>query len=105
MTENENEEYLSAGEAAAYLARKWGIPSYKASAFKTLRYRWDIQPAIVTSNASLWRKSDLDKIPKPDRTRARGAKTKRKDEDGEGSTSSVTYAFSSQARAALGATA
>lgn len=66
---SENEEYLSAGEAAAYLAKKWGMPSYKASAFKTLRYRWNIQPAIVTSNASLWKKSDLDSIPKPTRGR------------------------------------
>lgn len=84
MTENhdEEEEYLSAGEAAQFLAQQWGVPDYKRSAFKMLRYRWGLEPDILTSNASLWKKSRLKQIPKPDRNRPRRQK-KRNHSPGE----------------------
>ena len=80
---DEHEELLEAGEAAEYLAKKWKIEHYSIDAFKMLRHRWGLQPVLLTKNASLWRKSDLDKIPKPDRNRPRpGRRKKRGNEDG-----------------------
>lgn len=105
MTEDQEEKYLSAGEAATYLSQKWGLPSYKASALKTLRYRWGISPAFTTSNASLWKKSDLDKIPRPTRGRPRGAKKQDNNEGEEGKSSSVTCRPSSYNALSLGASA
>jgi hypothetical protein len=71
-----NEEFLEAGEATQYLAKKWGIKSYSTSAFKMLRARWGIEPAFKSSNGTFWRIKDLDAIPKPDRTKPRGKRTK-----------------------------
>lgn len=85
----EEKEFLEASEAANYLAERWGLPSYSAEAFKMLRHRWNIHPAIKTSNATLWRKSDLDKIEKPDRSRSRGKRIKVEDEEDGFSTSVI----------------
>jgi hypothetical protein len=66
MTENEK-EYYDAGEAVIYLAKKWGMKSYSVDAFKMLRHRRGIKPDIEAKTASLWKKSTLDTIEKPDR--------------------------------------
>lgn len=71
------EELLAGAEAAKYLAEKWGIASYSPTAFRMLRKRWKIAPDLVIPGnpVPLWRKSTLDKIPKPDRTRPRSRTT------------------------------
>lgn len=67
-----NEELLEANEAVKYLARRWGIESYSLEAFRMLRFRNpDIKPALSSRTSSFWRKSDLDLIPKPDRSKPR----------------------------------
>lgn len=76
MNENNPNELLTAGEAAEYLAQRWGRESYSQTAFKMLRHRWNLQPAHHAGNATLWRRSDLDKIPEPDRSKPRGRRTK-----------------------------
>ena len=78
MTEHQEEEQLiDASEAVRYLAQKWEIPSYSMDAFKQLRLRRHIKPALASKTATFWRKSDLDLIPKPDRHKARGPRTNR----------------------------
>lgn len=64
-------DYYTAGEAARYLAQKWGIESYSTTAFRLLRWRWKIQPDMHLGNASLWKQETLDAIPKPDRSKPR----------------------------------
>lgn len=78
MTEK---DYLTAGEAAKYLAKKWGIESYSTSAFRLLRWRRHLQPDIDAGTASLWKKETLDAIEKPDRSRPRPARKKKPEED------------------------
>jgi hypothetical protein len=79
-----DEELLSAGEAAAYLANKWGRPSYSTTALRMLRHRWNLKPVFLSSkNASFWRKSDLDAIPEPDRHRPRKRRTKQEPQEEE----------------------
>jgi hypothetical protein len=71
------EQLIDASEATRYLAQKWGIPSYSMDAFKQLRLRHHIKPALSSKTATFWRKSDLDQIPKPDRSRPRGKRVKK----------------------------
>src|SRR5579885_916653 len=63
----EEKEYYDAGEAVVYLAKRWGMESYSVDAFKMLRHRRGIKPDIEAKTASLWKKSTLDTIEKPDR--------------------------------------
>jgi hypothetical protein len=70
-------DYYTAGEAAQYLAKKWGIESYSTTAFRLLRWRWELQPDMHLGNASLWKQETLDAIPKPDRSKPRPKKEKR----------------------------
>ncbi len=69
-------DYYTAGEAAQYLAKKWGIESYSTTAFRLLRWRWGLQPDMHLGNASLWKQETLDAIPKPDRSKPRPKKEK-----------------------------
>ena len=69
-------DYYTAGEAARYLAQKWGIESYSTTAFRLLRWRWHIHPDMHLGNASLWKQETLDAIPKPDRSKPRPRKGK-----------------------------
>jgi hypothetical protein len=71
-------DYYTAGEAAQYLAKKWGIESYSTTAFRLLRRRWELQPDMHLGNASLWKQETLDAIPKPDRSKPRPKKEKRR---------------------------
>ena len=75
MSEN-MDEILEANDAVKYLAERWGIKTYSLEAFRMLRARYGIQPALRSKTATFWRKSDLDAIPKPDRTRPRGPRKK-----------------------------
>lgn len=81
MSKNERpDDLLTAGQAAQYLAEKWGIESYSTDAFRMLRHRWGLKPAILISeNATLWRRSDLDSIPKPSRNNPRPRAKKSKE--------------------------
>ncbi len=85
MTEN-HEELMDSKQAVDYLIKKWGIESYSLGAFRALRFRWKIQPALAVHAATFYRKSDLDKIPKPDRKRKRGSHKK---DEGNASGSSM----------------
>ena len=69
-------EYLTSGEAATYLARKWGIESYSTTAFRLLRHRWKFQPDLIAGKVLLWKPETLDKIPKPDRSKPRPKRKK-----------------------------
>ena len=69
-------DYYTAGEAAQYLAKRWGIESYSTTAFRLLRRRWNLQPDMHLGNASLWKQETLDAIPKPDRSKPRSKKGK-----------------------------
>ena len=73
------EDFLEANDAVKYLAKRWGIESYSLEAFRMLRYRHHIKPALSSRTSTFWRKSDLDKIPKPDRHKARGPRLKKSD--------------------------
>ena len=77
------EELIDASEAVKYLAERWGMPSYSLDAFKQLRLRHKIKPALSSRTSTFWRKSDLDKIPKPDKSNPRGKRVKKND-GGEG---------------------
>ena len=77
-------ELMDAPQAVQYLAQKWGIESYSVAAFKTLRHRWKLQPALASPKATFWRKSDLDKIPKPSRSNPRPLRRRLKKTDGGG---------------------
>ncbi len=90
----QDEELLEAGEAAKYLADKWGIPEYSTDAFKMLRRRWNLKPAHLAGNATLWRKSDLDKIPKPQKGRRKGEKGETEGGDTSPSSSVARIRFS-----------
>ncbi len=71
------DDLLSAGEAAEYLAKRWGRQEYKTTAFKQLRHRWGLEPALKTENATLWRRRDLENIPEPSRNRPRPSRKKK----------------------------
>lgn len=81
QTPESPDDLLTAGEAAAYLAKRWGRDTYKATAFKQLRIRWGLTPAVILPNATLWRRGDLDMIPEPDRGKPRPSRRKKKPED------------------------
>ena len=72
-----NEELIDASEAVKYLAERWGMPSYSLDAFKQLRLRHKIKPALSSKTSTFWRKRDLDKIPKPDRSNPRRKRSKK----------------------------
>lgn len=76
-------ELLDGREAAQYLARKWGMESYSIDAFRMLRYRYQIKPALSSKTATFWRTSDLDLIPKPSRNNPRPKRAKKNDEGDE----------------------
>lgn len=81
--EPKDEPLMDANEAAEYLAKRWGLESYSIDAFKQLRMRRkDIQPDLAARRATFWKKSTLDKIEKPDRSRPRGPRQKKDDSDG-----------------------
>jgi hypothetical protein len=71
--------YFSAGEAAKYLAKKWGMESYSTAAFQQLRLRHVLEPDFKLAKDTLWLPETLDKIPKPSRNNPR--KKKPPDED------------------------
>lgn len=77
-----SEELLDVNEAVKYLAERWGIESYSLVAFRSLRFRYDIKPALASKTATFWRKSDLDQIPKPSKSNPR-PKRKRQSEDSD----------------------
>ncbi len=88
MPDNEEtriEDLLNSEQAVEYLAKKWKLETYSKGAFRALRFRlnhdkdWNIEPALSTRTAAFWRKVDLDRIPKPDRTRTRGPRKKNDD--------------------------
>lgn len=79
LTEEEEKLY-TAGEAAQYLAEKWGIKSYSTTAFRLLRRRWELKPDRLINNASLWKKETLDAIPKPDRSKPRPKRKKKSEQ-------------------------
>lgn len=87
MTEHEEDTLMEVGEAVIYLAKKWGMQSYKVSAFKTLRYRWGIEPDFSARKTTFWRRSTLDRIPKPDRNKSRGPRKRVKDAEEDSSSS------------------
>lgn len=91
MTDHEpdsHDELMEAREAAEYLAKKWGLEHYSIDAFKQLRYRWNLEPALKGRRSTWWRKSQLDVIPKPDRTKPRQRRKKTEDSQEEPGTSS-----------------
>lgn len=75
----DSEELLDANEAVKYLAERWGIESYSLVAFRSLRFRYNIKPALASKTATFWRKSDLDQIPRPSKSNPR-PKRKRQSE-------------------------
>lgn len=81
MSNYEEQELLEANEAVKYLAERWGIPSYSLNSFRVLRHRFQIKPALSSRTSTFWRKSDLDRIPKPDRTKPRGPRKAKKTDD------------------------
>lgn len=70
------DDLLSAGEAARYLAKKWGRESYSVEAFRMLRHRWGLKPAEQFGTETKWRRGDLDKIQEPDRSKPRPRRKK-----------------------------
>lgn len=85
---SDQEEWLEASDAAQYLAEKWGIPSYSTEALKKLRQRRGLQPGLSGKTSTFWRKSELDQISKPDRSRPRGPRKKKGHAEGEDASSS-----------------
>ena len=83
------EDLLDSEQAVQYLAKKWKMESYSKGAFRALRFRLNhetdlnIQPVLATKTATFWRKSDLDRIPKPDRTQPRGPRAKKNNDEGD----------------------
>jgi hypothetical protein len=76
------EDLLTAGQAAAYLAKRWGRPKYSTSAFKQLRHRKNLRPAVyIEANSTLWRRGDLDLIPEPSRSNPRPRRRKKQSLD------------------------
>jgi hypothetical protein len=95
MSDSDDQELLEANEAVKYLAEKWGISSYSLVAFRSLRFRYNIKPALSSKTSSFWRKSDLDRIPKPDRSKPRGKRKSKEDGDEESRSSSVVLMHTS----------
>lgn len=91
MTDSDDNRLLEASEAVKYLAERWGVESYGIVAFRSLRFRHNIQPTLQAKNTTFWKKSDLDQIPKPDRSRPRGKRTRKSDTSKEGNSSSVRF--------------
>lgn len=87
MTKNDD-ELLDSRSASEYLAQKWGLDQWSLPAFKMHYKRWgkqlDIRPAAASRSATFWRKSELDKFPKPDRNRSRPGRRKKSDDEPEG---------------------
>jgi len=72
------DDLLTAGEAAKYLAKRWGRKDYTTVAFRQLRHRWNLKPAMLfQENLSLWRRGDLDGIPEPSRSNPRPSRRKK----------------------------
>lgn len=71
---NENpDDLLTPQEAIEYLKKIWGLKSYNANSFRQYRFRHKVRPSIEMPNASMWRRRDLDKLPRTDvRKRSRG---------------------------------
>lgn len=85
---DQKKEYYTAREAAQYLAKKWGIESYSADAFRLLRWRAEqagqgIEPDLDLGNGSLWKAETLDTIPKPDRSKPRPTRRKNRTEEAQ----------------------
>lgn len=80
MSDEEKDNLLEAGEAAEYLAARWGIPHYSTDNFKKLRIRQGLKPTIRGKKTTLWSKAELDKIPRPSRGRRRIKKNETKDD-------------------------
>ncbi len=78
---SEFDDLLDGTQAAQYLAERWGIASYSVAAWRMLRYRYHIKPAFSSRNSTFWRKSDLDKIPQPNRHNPRPKRARKKAED------------------------
>lgn len=84
MKREGEKEYLTAREAAKYLAERWGFQSYSVIAFRVYRNRLGIEPDLSAENASLWRRETLDKIPKPrPKGRPRGTTQQHEKDDTE----------------------
>lgn len=88
---SDNPEFLTASEAVKYLAERWGIEEYSLEAFRALRFRLHIKPAFGSNNSTFWRKSDLDNIEKPDRSKPRGPRKKNASSDALEEVSEGTY--------------
>jgi len=82
MSENP-EDLLTTQQAVEYLKKRWGLKSYNVNSFRQYRYRRKIKPSIEMPNASMWRRGDLDQMPRPDVTkRSRGDLEDRLDSPG-----------------------
>lgn len=79
------DDQLASKQAAEYLSKKWGIP-YSVDAFRQHRYRlkkrgeYVPKPVAPQPNSSLWRRRDLDLMPRPE-----SAKQRFDDEESDGS--------------------
>ncbi len=87
---NEDEELLEASAACEFLTELWGLEEpYSLVAFRSLRFRYGIKPALAAKRATFWKKSQLRNIPRPDkgkpRPSRRGAR-KKPDEEGNAAT-------------------
>lgn len=91
-TDNHDEE-MNAEQAAEYLRQKWGLPTFTVDAFRQYRYRRNIkqQGKAKFPNSSVWRRSYLDQLPAPDKTKRR--KTDGVDDDQEGSLDTHNHAM------------
>lgn len=71
------DDLLNAAQAAEYLAKKWDLDSWGVNAFRQYRYRLrkkgivQSAPFLETSNTTLWRRSDLDTLPRPESSKSR----------------------------------
>ena len=92
---SDEKELINAKEAIAYLCERWNIESYSETAFRSLRFRRGIKPALSGPTATYYRKSDLDQIPKPDKSSGKGKKKEEKSgEEGPPSSSVARISFS-----------
>lgn len=85
-----DDEEMNAEEAAEYLRQKWKLPTFTVDAFRQYRYRRNIkqQGKAKFPNSSVWRRSYLDQLPEPDKTKRRKA-----DDDQEGSLDTHDHAM------------
>lgn len=91
-TMDSDEKLLDANEAVKYLAERWGVESYSLVAFRSLRFRYNIKPALAAKTATFWRKSDLDQIPKPSKSNPRPKRKKAGDDsEDDGTNTSVRF--------------